>query len=153
MWTGEDYSETRDGTNLVVAKQVDLNGNGLMAYLLATRSMEGEIAAIDRFCDRKKAQPARNLVFLGLSFRYTPLVALFLALFFLLAFLGFRLLLRKNVTRPVEELSAVVERVMEGDLEETIPAREGEDIEALQRVFRDFVDSSQRIISRSLEGE
>ncbi len=58
-------------------------------------------------------------------------------------------LIRKQITEPIDELSAAAEKVMEGDLEVEIEVREGEEFEGLKRIFKEMVDSIKLMIERS----
>jgi methyl-accepting chemotaxis protein len=89
----------------------------------------------------------------AVSARYIPTVAVSLVALVLLSLLVLGFLLRRNITRPVEELSEAAGRVMQGDLDVEIAVREGEDLAGLQRAFREMVESLRRLISRSVEGD
>lgn len=138
VWTGEDYSETPDGRNLVVAKQVDLNGKGLTAYFLAARSMDSEIATIDRFCESKRSQSRRNLALLGLAFSVGMS---------LLTYAFLNLLVRRRITRPIGELQRAATEVMSGNLDVRLQIRKGEEFAGLKQAFNTMVENLKAIIS------
>ena len=112
------------------------------AYV-GVRSLRGEVGEIRDFYAEERGE-----VFA----KYVPMVMGFLAAFLLLILLGLGFLVRRNITHPVEELSAAAEKVMQGDLDVDIPVREGEDVAVLQRAFRELVESFRKIVSRSTEG-
>jgi HAMP domain-containing protein len=78
------------------------------------------------------------------------LVATLLAVV-LIVFLVLSYLIRKRITRPVEQLSAAAARVSEGDLDVSVEIHPGSDFEVLERTFRDMVESFRRYIAVSVE--
>ncbi len=112
-------------------------------WFMAVRPMAGDVAEINAFFEDEKNRA--NLVLalvIGIS-----VIVIIIITFFVLSYL-----IRKQITDPIDELSAAAEQVMEGDLEVEIAVREGEEFEGLKRVFRDMVDSIKRMIERSMEG-
>jgi len=59
----------------------------------------------------------------------------------------------KRITRPIDELSAAAEEVMEGNLDVEIEVRRGEEFEGLKRAFKDMVESFRRYIAKSVGEE
>jgi HAMP domain-containing protein len=80
-----------------------------------------------------------------------PVMAGALIALILLTFLAMSFFIRRNITRPVEELSTAAEQVMQGNLDVEIPVREGEELEGLEQAFREMVESLRKLIARSTE--
>ena len=119
------------------------SGTGGMFWLLAVRPMGDDVKEIKAFFNEEKNKT--NLI-LALVITASVLIIILIT-FFVLSYL-----IRKQITEPVDELSAAAERVMEGDLDVEIAVREGEEFEGLKRVFKEMVDSIRRMIDRSMEG-
>jgi nitrogen fixation/metabolism regulation signal transduction histidine kinase len=102
--------------------------------------MHEEIAEMRGFYDREK----HDIYLMMILVMAAAVIA-----FILLTFLAMSFLIRRNITRPVEELSAAVRQVMQGDLDVEIPVREGEELEGLKRAFREMVESFRMLIARS----
>jgi len=67
----------------------------------------------------------------------------------LIIFLLLNYLIRKRITEPVEELAAVAEQVMEGNLDVHITVHKGADFEGLERAFREMVESFRKYIAKA----
>ncbi len=80
-------------------------------------------------------------------------VGISVALAVLITFFVLRVLIRREITAPIDELSAAAERVMEGDLDVEINIREGEEFEGLKRAFKEMVESFRKYIMRSVGEE
>ena len=60
-------------------------------------------------------------------------------------------LIRREITDPVDTLSAAAGKVMEGNLDVEIEVHEGGDFEGLERAFKEMVESIRSIIARSMD--
>ena len=67
----------------------------------------------------------------------------------LITFFVLSYLIRKQITEPIEELSAAAEEVMEGNLDVEIEVREGEEFEGLKRAFKEMVENFRKYIAKS----
>jgi HAMP domain-containing protein/preprotein translocase subunit SecG len=116
--------------------------SGLTQAYIGVKSMRAEMAELRGFYDHEK-----GYIYLALI----PVMAGALIALVLLTFLVMRYFIRRNITAPVDELSAAMARVMEGDLEVEITVREGEELESLERAFREMVESFRRLMERATE--
>ena len=87
------------------------------------------------------------------SFMLACMLAGSIAIIILITFFFLNYLIRKQITRPVEELSAAAEKVMQGDLDIQVDIREGEELEALKRAFNEMVESLRKFVARSVGEE
>ncbi len=127
------------GTSLVVAKKVSLNGS-LEAGYVVVKPMAAEVAAAGEFFQGK-----RELYYQNLAAMITISVAAMSLL--TLAFIVF--LVRRRITRPIDELSDAAGKVIAGDLEVEARVCKGDEFEGLERAFNTMVKSLNAIISRS----
>ncbi len=144
FWVDEAYRKNSEGRNLVVSKEVDLNGKGLAASFLAVRPMDGEIAAIDSFCDDKRSAGNVNLAllsFVGIAFMS------------LLAYFFMSFLVRRRITRPIEELQRAAGEVMSGDLDVQVTVGHGEEFAGLKHAFNTMVANLKAVLLLPFAGE
>ena len=78
-----------------------------------------------------------------------PVVVGTLIVLVLLTFLALSFLIRRQITRPANELSAAAEQIMDGSLDVEIPIREGEELEGLKRLFREMVETFRKLITKA----
>lgn len=125
---------------LVTFNQVD---NPLMPtmpfHYVAIKPLPEEISSIREFCSRQRAEASLYLAGILVG----SILLVILITFFLLNHM-----LTRRITRPVEELSAAAERVMQGDLDVQVEVEEGGSLESLQRAFNEMVESLRRYIIR-----
>lgn len=107
-------------------------------------SMREAVADINAFYDSERK---RASLILGL------IVGCSVLLVILITFFVLNMLIRKQITAPIDELSAVAEQVMEGDLDVEIPIRHGEEFEGLKRAFKEMVESFRKYIAKSVGEE
>lgn len=69
-----------------------------------------------------------------------------------ISYLYFSYLIRREITKPIEELEQVATEVMDGNLDVELEVREGEEFENLKRSFMAMVESIRSIIGRDLRG-
>ncbi len=116
---------------------------GMKGILVSTKPMHEQIAAIDDFYGSEKSKTTNLFILVILI----TLVAIVFIAFIILSYLIY-----KNITKPIDELSAVAEEVMEGNLDVEVPVRKGEEIESLKLAFREMVESLRKIMALSLGG-
>ncbi len=145
---GTPYFLMRDGIpelglldeQLVIVRGVEDPQIGLKGYLISVKPMHEEIASIDQFYNSEKRRTDTFFILITLA----TLLALVIAAFFVLSYL-----LYKNITRPIDELSAVAEQVIQGNLDVQIQVEEGEEFETLKRAFKEMVENWRRIMARA----
>jgi methyl-accepting chemotaxis protein len=139
LWVDEDLPDLGlTGKSLLVLEKVIIPGAGLEAAFVATKPMDSDIAAINQFYDEKRSSG---------NFDMMLVTVVSIAIIALLTFIFLFLLIRKRITRPLEELSAAAHQVMEGDLDVEIEIRRGEEFAGLKHAFRTMVGSLAAIIS------
>lgn len=107
-------------------------------------SMEEAVADINAYY---RSEKDRAIVIIALVVAVSVLLAILITFFVL------SLLIRRQITGPIEELSAAAERVMEGDLDVEIRVRKGEEFEGLKRAFKEMVESFRKYIAKSVGEE
>lgn len=144
FWAEEGIPELKvDGTTLVATKVAEIPGTDLKLGVSVAKPMTEDIAAIDEFFDKKKSEGSRNLLLLVII---SVIVTALLTLVFL------ALLIRRRITRPMDELSFKAEEIMDGDLDVVIPVLRGEEFEGFKKALITMVDSLKSIISLSVSG-
>ncbi len=139
LWVDEGLPELGlTGKSLLVLERVTMPGTGLEAAFVATKPMAGDIAAINQFYDEKRNSG---------NFDMMLVTMISIAIIALLTFIFLFFLMRKRITRPMEELSAAAHQVMQGDLDVKIEIRGGEEFAGLKHTFRTMVGSLAAIIS------
>lgn len=109
-------------------------------WIIGTRPMKEDVREIEAFFENESR---KTTLMLALVIAGSVIVAIIIT-FFILSHL-----IRKQITEPIDQLSKVAGRVMQGDLDVDIEVREGEDFEGLKRVFKEMVDSIRLMIERS----
>ncbi|MBN2168427.1 MAG: HAMP domain-containing protein [Actinobacteria bacterium] len=107
-------------------------------------SMHDELAGIESFYKTESRKINKILIILMVATLAALVVITFLALSYLI---------RKKITRPIDELEEAAEKAMDGDLEVEVPIREGEEFEGLKIAFNNMLGSLRRIINKSLGTE
>jgi len=113
-------------------------------YYIAIKPMTAEVTSIRDFYNQERSRA--NLLLVGI-------LAGSIAMAILITFFFLNHLIRKQLTEPVEELSAAAEKVMRGDLDTRVGIEEGEELEGLKRAFNEMVESFRRFIARSVGEE
>jgi methyl-accepting chemotaxis protein len=119
-------------------------GTGIVFTNIGVKSMHEELAAINDFYSQERK---RANLFLAIIILCT------IALVALITFFFLNYLIRKQITRPVEELSAAAEQVMQGNFDVQVSVQEGEELESLKRAFNELVESFRKYIARPIEEE
>jgi nitrogen fixation/metabolism regulation signal transduction histidine kinase len=150
---GESYRYLEDGI-----PEIGLEGKYLMclydlsqlspvltgAWGINFVSMEDAVADINAFYGSEKD---RAIVIIAVVVGVSVVLAILITFFVL------SVLIRRQITAPIEELSAAAEQVMEGDLDVEITVREGEEFEGLKRAFKEMVESIRKYIARAVGEE
>ncbi len=145
LWTDDELPGMgSNGQNLIISKEVDLNGTGLKAYFIAVKPMETEITALNQFFDEKKRGGSINLALM---------IIICIAGMSILTFIFLSLLIRSRVTRPIDELHKVADEVMTGNLDVEIPVRKGEEFEGLKHTFNTMIRNLKVILFLPMSGE
>ncbi len=145
LWAKDGVPELgTTGKSLVVTKEADLNGTGFKVGLITVKPMAKDIAAINRFIDPIESEGSRNLALL---------TVISIVLMSLLTFGFLTYLIRKRITRPIDELSALSQEVMDGNLDVEIPVRNGEEFAGLKLAFGTMVKNFKVMLSIPLGGE
>lgn len=130
---------------LVVFYKVEVPSMPAFAFYQTTiRPLHDDLAEIDDYYKEQRSKI--NLVMI------IVIAASFLAVL-LVTFFVLRLLIRSQITKPIEELSSVAETVMEGNLDVEVSIKKGEEFESLKRAFNEMVKSVRDIINRSSGGQ
>ena len=117
---------------------------GLYHAYMGAISVHKEIAEMRSFYSREKRDLYLTLI---------PVVIGTLIILVLMTFLALSFLIRRQITRPANELSAAAEQIMDGHLDVEIPLREGEELEGLKRLFREMVEGFRTLITKSTHWE
>ncbi|MBN2168186.1 MAG: HAMP domain-containing protein [Actinobacteria bacterium] len=109
-------------------------------YYFDFKPMHEELASINDFYNKESK---RTYMILGLVIGGSILV-LILITFFILS-----VLIRRKITRPIDELSEAAEQVMDGNLDVEVEIRKGEEFEGLKRAFNEMLKSIRDVIARA----
>jgi HAMP domain-containing protein len=130
------------GEYLVVVVQKVYPEYNLTGGFVGIKPMHDKVAAINDFY--KEDKQTTNLILLLMVIGSILVIAL-------ITFIVLSYLIRTRITRPIDELSAAAEQVMDGDLDVHITIRSGEEFEQLKRAFKAMVEEWGKLLSRSLE--
>lgn len=119
----------------ILQRAEDLGGYGFWAVLL--KPMKEDIAAVGNYFENEK----KNIDILMTVVIVSTILALVVVLFLALSFL-----IRKKITRPIDELADAAEQVMDGDLDVEVPVRKGEEFEGLKRTFNEMLISIRKLM-------
>ncbi|MDY6796202.1 MAG: HAMP domain-containing protein [Actinomycetota bacterium] len=117
---------------------------GIAFNYLSIKPMSEEIAEINEYFDNERKRS--DLLLLAI-------VGGSIFIIILITFLLLDRLIRRKITDPIDELSAVAEEVMQGNLDVDIEVRKGEEFEGLKRSFKEMVESFRKLIARSVGEE
>lgn len=136
-----DLGIEKDGVYLIAARYPALT-SGVVNGVVGVTSIEDRVAEIDAFLasEQKSSRLVFALVMLGC------LIVVFLITYFILS-----RLIRKRITKPIDELAVAAADVMEGKLDVDIKVNEGGDFEVLEQAFKEMVDSVRMMIERSTD--
>jgi methyl-accepting chemotaxis protein len=138
-----DLGIEKDGVYIIAARYPGLT-SGVMNGVIGVTSIEDRVAEIDSFLasEQKSSRLAFALVMLGC-----------LIVVFLITYVILSRLIRKRITKPIDELAVAAADVMEGKLDVDIKVNSGGDFEVLEQAFKEMVDSVHMMIERSTEEE
>ncbi|MBN1288074.1 MAG: HAMP domain-containing protein [Actinobacteria bacterium] len=105
--------------------------------------IQEELSSVDSFYQAERRNINRNLILVGA----VTLIALIIISFFILSYL-----IRKKITRPIDELAMAAEEVMAGNLEMEVPVRKGEEFEKLKLTFNEMLAGLRNILHISSDG-
>jgi nitrogen fixation/metabolism regulation signal transduction histidine kinase len=103
--------------------------------------MHEAVASIEDFYSSEKD---RAMLIIGLIILGSVLLVILITFFVLSS------LIRRQITEPIDTLSAAAAEVMEGNLDVEVEVHEGGDFEGLERAFREMVESIRKYIARSI---
>lgn len=150
IWMEDGVPELdREGEYLIVVGEImgennDGTEGATSAMVIAVRPMSQDVAEITNFYNDEKS---KLNILLGLVIGASIIIVVLISFFVL------RYLIGKRITRPIDELSAAAEEVMEGNLDVEIEVRRGEEFEGLKRAFKDMVESFRKYIAKSVGEE
>lgn len=113
------------------------------AWYVRIKPMHDEIAAIEDYYSEESSHIYKVV---GL------VVGISLLVLIVITYAVLSVLIRRNITRPMDEISDAAEKVMDGDLEVEIPIKKGEEFEGVKQAFNEMLKSIREIISRSMQG-
>ncbi|MBN1288090.1 MAG: HAMP domain-containing protein [Actinobacteria bacterium] len=132
-----------EGAHVVTAYRFKIAPNASTLMYYDFKPIQDDIDAIDSFY--KKEMRQINLT-LSIVIGCTVLVLV------LMVFLFLSHLIRTRIIRPIDELSAAAEQVMEGNLDVEVEIRDGEEFEGLKRAFNEMLKSISKIIDGLFSG-
>ncbi|MBN2168216.1 MAG: HAMP domain-containing protein [Actinobacteria bacterium] len=131
-----------ENEQLLVFEEIEsgYGGMGLVIYGAGLRSMNDDITQIYNTYNKERNR-INTLIGLVIA---CSLILLFIATFFIL-----RYLIHSKITKPMDELAATAEQVMEGDVDVEVPVRKGEEFENLKRTFNEMLKAIRAGITGS----
>ncbi len=133
-----------DESLVIIKKMEGMVNLSFPSAFVGVGSIHEKVAAINDFYNNQKKDSTILMVLIML------ISALLLSL---LSFFALRYLIRKRITKPVDELSAAAEEVMEGNLDVEIEINKGEEFEGLKYAFKELLEALRAFISQSVKGE
>ncbi len=130
-----------EGEQLVVLKRTRDEQRMVTAYFVGVTSLQAKVDDINAFFAGERDRTRRLIIAVVL----VSIAVIVLVTTFFLSYL-----LRRRITEPINQLSAVAEEVMEGNLDVEVPVRKGEELEKLKTVFNEMVRSIREVINRSV---
>ncbi|MBN2168628.1 MAG: HAMP domain-containing protein [Actinobacteria bacterium] len=132
-----------EGAHLVSTYEFPINADDpsqASMWFVDFKPLEEEFADVDAFYAKEKRSTfIRVGAVIGGS-----LIVLVIITFFVLSYM-----IRNRITKPIDELSSVAEKVIEGDLDVEVPIRPGEEFWNLKKAFNDMIKSIRDVISRA----
>lgn len=128
------------GEYLATAYKFILEGRSVEVWYFDLIPMHDHLAAIDSFYNTER----RNIDLMLILVMAISVIILVLITFFILSYL-----IRSRITRPIDELSDIAEKVIEGDIDVVVPVKQGEEFFKLKTAFNDMLSSLRKIIHRS----
>jgi HAMP domain-containing protein len=136
-----DLGIEKDGLMFIVPYHAP---QGPMGYVVGVKSIQDSVAKIDGFVTHEK----RNTT---LVFSLAMIGCLLFIIIITLFILGY--LIRTRITKPIDDLTATAEKVMEGDLSSDVEVHSGGDFESLEHAFKEMLATIRMILERSTNEE
>jgi methyl-accepting chemotaxis protein len=132
-----------EGYHIITFNEMpDPLGLGVSFTNMGVKSMHEEIAAINDFYNQERK---RVNLYLAIIILCTIALVVLITFFFL------NYLIRKQITRPVEELSTAAEQVMQGNFDVQVSIQAGEELESLKRAFNEMVESFRKYLTKPVD--
>lgn len=109
-------------------------------WAFSFKPMDSDINSINDYYNSEKFRAG---LVIGLT-TAGSIILLITITFFILSFL-----IRTRITKPIDELAEIAEKVMEGDLDIEVPVRSGEEFESLKIAFNEMLKSLRNVLERS----
>lgn len=126
-----------EGAHIVTSYRFNI-GPGMSTLLYFDfKPIQEDVDSINSFYEKEMNQINITLLIVTIC----TVVVLVLTIFLFLSYL-----IRTRINRPIDELSAAAEQVMEGNLDVEVKIRDGEEFEGLKRAFNEMLRSISKII-------
>jgi nitrogen fixation/metabolism regulation signal transduction histidine kinase len=130
-----------EGTQLILMdKQENPIMPGFYFYFVSVIPMQDRIDSINAYYNQERGSVSLTLelsVFLSI-------IGVVIVIFFLLSYL-----IRKRITRPIDELAAEAKEIMEGNLDVDIKVHEGGEFQGMEQAFREMTESIRKYIAKA----
>lgn len=128
-----------NGEYLVLAYRHDTDPSTELAFMFFDfKPMGKQLAAIDAFYSDESRS---TLIFMVIVTGVGILAVIIITLFAL------DYVIRTRITRPIDELSKIAARVMDGDLSVRVPVKKGEEFEGIKLAFNEMLISLDELIT------
>jgi HAMP domain-containing protein len=129
-----------EAEQLITIKLMEYPEWGYRGAVIGIKPMHDDIAAINDFYNKGRN---RLGLILGLSVLISVLGVILISFFIL------NYLLRKRITEPIEELTAVAGKVMDGSLDVEVEEHPGSDFHLLEQAFKEMLASLQKLFDKA----
>lgn len=129
-----------EGGYLITLHEIDLPANDASYTFAGVIPMQEQINSINEFYSHEKAR---------VTWILAACVAGGIILVFLISFIVLRILIRRRITKPVDELAGKAGEIMQGNLDVEIEVQKGEEFEVLKQAFKEMLDALKKIVHRS----
>ncbi|MBN2168753.1 MAG: HAMP domain-containing protein [Actinobacteria bacterium] len=128
-----------EGRYLVTSHKInDEDSSEVALWYFDFKPMEELLAGIDEFYSKENRRAVLKLfLVMGLS-----IIGLILISFLVLGYL-----IRKRITKPIEELSSVAEKVIEGDTDARLEVKKREEFSALKYALNNMIHTLSEVIT------
>ena len=134
-----------EGAQLVVLEEgvSPVDPNVFFTYA-SVIPMQEKIGAITAFYNDKRK---------GLSITLGLMIVISIIMVILIAYFFLRYLIRKRITKPIDELALAAEKAIQGNLDVDVAVHKGGEFEGLEQAFKDMLESIRRLVARSVGEE
>jgi methyl-accepting chemotaxis protein len=129
-----------EGEYLIIINKMKTPFGTSTLAAIGIRPMHEEISHMDSFYEEERTKVTLILALV---------IGIGIVLVILITFFILRMLIRRQITQPIDELAGVAGEVMEGNLDVEIEVRKGEEFEVLKRAFKEMVESLRSIMERA----